>query len=200
MGILQGVVIDIEGTITFGDFEVIDIVDEKNPYPSLLEIDWAIDMNGVINSKKQIMSFERKSLSIVVSMVPAEGSHYTEATHNYEESDDDLDQIYKIIAQDQDWVNFTTGGCIAWDRKSFYTSDLDEELEHWKNRLLEVSTLHCNMTTKLLRCVSSEVISLPYYDGLIDIDKFLDAFEREVFDKHCFQALDLALRATLARW
>ncbi len=42
------------------DFEVIEIVDDSNLYPTLLGIDWAIDMNGVINLKKMIMSFERK--------------------------------------------------------------------------------------------------------------------------------------------
>ena len=41
---------------------------------------------------------------------------------------------------------------------------------------------------------------MPYYDGLTDIDKFLDAFEREVLEKHRFQALYLALRTTPARW
>lgn len=41
---------------------------------------------------------------------------------------------------------------------------------------------------------------MPYYDGLTDVDKFLDAFERKVPKKHRFQALDLALRATPARW
>jgi hypothetical protein len=77
---------------------------------------------------------------------------------------------------------------IAWDRESSCTSDSDEELEHWQNRLHEVSTLRCNMMTKSLRCVSSEVRNLPYYDGLTDVDKFLDAFEREVPEKHRFQA------------
>lgn len=47
----------------------------------------------------------------------------------------------------------------------------------------EVSTLHCNTMTKSLRCVSSEVRSLPYYDGLTNLDKFMDAFEREDPDK-----------------
>lgn len=56
------------------------------------------------------------------------------------------------------------------------------------------------MMTKSLPCVSSEVKSLPYYDGLIDVDKFLHAFEKEVHEKHHFQKLDLALCATLARW
>ena len=91
-------------------------------------------------------------------------------------------------------MNPKEDGCIAWDHKSSCTSDSDEELEHWQNRLHEVSTLCCNMMTKLLCYVSSEVRSLPYYDGLTDIGKFLYAFEKEVPEKHCFQALDLMLR------
>ena len=39
MGRLQGVTIDTEGTSAQGDFEVIEIVDDSNPYPTLLGID-----------------------------------------------------------------------------------------------------------------------------------------------------------------
>lgn len=60
--------------------------------------------------------------------------------------------------------------------------------------------LCCNMITKSLRCVSLEVRSFPYYDGLTVVDKFLDAFEREVPEKHHFQELDLVLCTTPARW
>ena len=52
MGRLQGVTIDIKGESTQKDFEVIKIVDDNNPYPTLLGIDWATDINGVINLKK----------------------------------------------------------------------------------------------------------------------------------------------------
>ena len=38
MGRLQGITVDIEGTSVLADLEVIDIVDEKNPYPTLLGI------------------------------------------------------------------------------------------------------------------------------------------------------------------
>lgn len=41
---------------------------------------------------------------------------------------------------------------------------------------------------------------MPYYDGLIDVCHFLDAFEREVSEKHHFQALDWALYVAPARW
>ena len=57
---MQGVIVDIEGMSTQTDFEVKEIVDENNPYPTLLGIDWATDMNGVINLKKQNMIFEKK--------------------------------------------------------------------------------------------------------------------------------------------
>jgi len=91
-------------------------------------------------------------------------------------------------------------GKIAWDQESSCTSESDEELEHRLNHLYEVSTLQCNMMTKSLRCVTSEVRKLPYYDGLINIVMFLDEFEREVPEDRRFQALELALRATPTRW
>lgn len=55
MGRLQRVTIDIEDARTLVDFEVIDIIDDNNPYPALLGINWAIDINGVINLKKWTM-------------------------------------------------------------------------------------------------------------------------------------------------
>lgn len=37
------------------------------------------------------MSFERKSLCVVVPLDPTEGPRYTEQVHNYEEIGNDLD-------------------------------------------------------------------------------------------------------------
>ncbi len=89
--------IDIEGTSALADFEVIEIVDDSNPYPVFLRIDWAIDMKGVINLKKKMMSFEIKSLQVVIPLDPAEGPRYIEPLVDCER-DNDLDQIYKIMA------------------------------------------------------------------------------------------------------
>ena len=36
---LQGITMDIEGASTLVDFEVLEIVDDNNPYPALLGID-----------------------------------------------------------------------------------------------------------------------------------------------------------------
>lgn len=95
MGRLQGIVVDIEGASALADFEVIEIVDDNNLYPALLGIDWATDMNRVINLKKRKMIFEKKTLRMVIPLDPIEGSHYTELVRDYE-SDDDLDCIYMI--------------------------------------------------------------------------------------------------------
>jgi len=88
MGRLQWVTVDIEGTSALVDFEMIEIVDDKNPYPMLLGIDWAIDMNGVINLKKQKMIFEKKYICVVVPLDPIEGMSYTKPVCDYESADD----------------------------------------------------------------------------------------------------------------
>lgn len=119
---------DIEGASALADFEVIEIVDDRNSYPMLLGIDWATNMNGVINLKKRKMIFEKKSLCVILPLDPTEGSCYTEPVRDYE-SDDDLDYIYKLTTRDQDWVNPTMDGWIAWECKSSCTLDFDEEVD-----------------------------------------------------------------------
>ena len=99
MGRLQGITADIEGASALVDFEVIEIVDDNNPYPALLGIDWATNMNGVINIKKHKMIFEKTSLRIVVPLDPAEGSCYIDSVCDCE-SNDDPDCIYKITTWD----------------------------------------------------------------------------------------------------
>lgn len=93
---------DIEGVSALTYFEVINMGDNINPYPMLLRVDWAININGIINFKKWTMSFRRKVLLVVVPLDPIEGPCYTKPVCDYEESDDDLDHIYKITVREQD--------------------------------------------------------------------------------------------------
>jgi len=95
MGRLQGVTVDIDGVSMLTDFEVIAIVDNSNPYPALLGIDWAMDMKGIINLKRGKMTFKNKSLRVVVPLDPVEGERYTKPMCD-EDSDDELDCIYQI--------------------------------------------------------------------------------------------------------
>lgn len=90
---------DIEGASTQTNFKVIEIVDDRNPFPVLLEIDCAMNMNGVINLKKWKMIYEKNSLHEVVLLDPTEGVRYTKPLRD-DDSDDELDCIYQIKVQD----------------------------------------------------------------------------------------------------
>jgi len=101
MGHLHGVTVDIEGVRAITNFEVIEIVDNNNPYPTLHGIDWAFDMNAIINLKKHNMTFENRELRLIVPLDPAEGVWYIEPVHDYDE-EDDSEKIYELTAQDED--------------------------------------------------------------------------------------------------
>jgi hypothetical protein len=53
IGRLKGVTVDLDGVRTKEDFEVIKIVDDKKPYPTLLGLYWEIDNQAIINFKTQ---------------------------------------------------------------------------------------------------------------------------------------------------
>ena len=74
------------------------------------------------------MTFEKKSLRVAVLLDPVEAECYNEPVRD-EESDDKLDCIYQIIAQDQDPVHSTEDQEVAWECDNTYTVDSDEEIE-----------------------------------------------------------------------
>ena len=57
LGRLSKIVVDITGVNAQAEFEVIEIVEDADPYPALLDLYWAIDMGGIINLKKRSMVF-----------------------------------------------------------------------------------------------------------------------------------------------
>jgi hypothetical protein len=58
IGMLENVEIDVVGVKNVADFEVIEIMGEKDPYPALLGIDWDYYNYVVIDLNKDIMTFE----------------------------------------------------------------------------------------------------------------------------------------------
>jgi len=58
IGIFKGIPVDLDHVHTMVDFEVIDIVDNTSPYPSLLGMDWDFDKHDIINFKTMEMIFE----------------------------------------------------------------------------------------------------------------------------------------------
>ena len=89
---------------------------------------------------------------------------------------------------------------MSWEHERSCTLDFDEEIEQWQNWLYEVTTLNYNMVTRSLDYVLMEVRDLPTYDGLSEVDAFLNRFEREVLEQQRFKALKWVLRTTPMRW
>ena len=52
-GRLEHVPMDIDGVRTFADLEVIEIVEDNCPYPTLLGIDWAFNNSTVVDLNKR---------------------------------------------------------------------------------------------------------------------------------------------------
>ena len=78
LGRLSKIMIDITGVKVRAEFEVIQIVEDVDPYPVLLRLDWEIDMGGIINLKKRSMVFENEGTRVIVPLNPAEGEWYRE--------------------------------------------------------------------------------------------------------------------------
>jgi len=194
MGRLQGITVDIDGASTRTNFEVIEIMDESSPYPALLRIDWATNMNGVINLKQRKVIFEKKSLRVVVPLDPIDGPRYIELVHN-EDKDNALDCVHKIAANrlKEEWR-------LSRGYASSCTNDSDEEDERWKSRVNGVTTLHCNMMTKSLYFVKAQNHELQMYDGLTVVDEFLVKFKSVVPGYQQFDVLKWTLHVTLTRW
>ena len=112
LGRFPSVPVDIDGVSTLADFEVIEIIDDSNPYPTLLGIECAIDNDAVINLKKRQMTFEGKGLRVIVPLDPSQAKRYTELVKD--EDQDVLDHIYNITAKEEDYVNPTAEGIMDW--------------------------------------------------------------------------------------
>ena len=52
LGRFPRVPVDIDGVSTLADFEVIEIIDDSNPYPALLGIEWAMANAVVITLRR----------------------------------------------------------------------------------------------------------------------------------------------------
>ena len=74
------------------NFEVIEIMGDKDPYPALLGIDWGYENYALIDLNKDTMTFEADEIKVVQPLHPYVGPRYTEPTNNNMEGED-LDQL-----------------------------------------------------------------------------------------------------------
>ena len=93
---MENIEVNIDGVRSTVDFEVIDIIDDTNPYLALLGIDWAFDNLTILNLKKRQMIFEYEDLKVIAPLDRKEGERYMELVR--EDLDKaDLNHFYNII-------------------------------------------------------------------------------------------------------
>ena len=73
LGRLPRIMIDIEGVKILADFKVIEVMEDGDPYPALLGLEWAIAMRSIIDLKNHSMTFENNGMRIIIPLEPAEG-------------------------------------------------------------------------------------------------------------------------------
>ena len=74
---MSSILVDLDRVHNLANFEVIEIIDDSTPYPTLLGIDWAFDNQAIINLKKKTMSFEGNGIRVIGPLDPALGPRYT---------------------------------------------------------------------------------------------------------------------------
>jgi hypothetical protein len=111
IGRLKGVTVVLDGVRIKSYFEVIEILDDTTPYPTLLGLDWAFDNQAIINLKTWKMKFDSGEYRVIAPLDPSEGERFIEPMClDLEE----INQLYITTTRDEDYVNPTTYGILSW--------------------------------------------------------------------------------------
>jgi hypothetical protein len=119
------------------------------------------------------MTFEKVGLRIITPLDPDEGPRYTEPIRE-EDHAFELENIYKLTARQQDYINPTANGNLSWRSDNTHSFDSEEALENWKNwqnQMYKVSTRRCARLTREVHWIDTTVSNLPIFDGLNPLEK-----------------------------
>jgi hypothetical protein len=113
---------------------------------------------------------------------------------------EEIGQLYRTTTHDEDYINPNADGILSWQSINSCATDSDTSLENWKQRLHEVSTRICARIDRAVIWVGIEIREPPIFHGINDLETFLAQYKDEVSENQRLLALDIALKATLARW
>jgi hypothetical protein len=199
IGRLENVEIDVVGVKTVDYFEGIEIMGDKDPYPSLLSIDWDFENYAMIDLKKHTMMFEADGIKVVQPLDSYVGPRYTELMNKHMEGED-LDQLYTVIAGMREYyINPNAEGSVIW--RSIQSTDEYSELtfESWQQGSYEIF-LRRHTTVKETRWVGTEVREHPIYDGNLELDSFMVSMEENIAKDQMISVFHLSLHDTIVRW
>ena len=114
------------------------------------------------------MTFENQDVRVIAPMDPPKGCWYIEPVRD--ESGRSWDHVYNIS---EDYIHPTINGELRWHSDSSASSDSDDALKNWQNRLHEVSFRKCALITQSLCHVATETVEFPIYEGFPVLSEFL---------------------------
>jgi hypothetical protein len=122
--------VNIDQVCSIRDFEVIEIMDDIQPYSSLMGLEWDFENQAIINMKRREIIFEVGDLKFNVPLDMTEGKRYIEPAKGNE-----IDNLYNMTARMDDYINPIADGALSWRIISSCVLDLEEGLEHWQQRM-----------------------------------------------------------------
>jgi hypothetical protein len=92
IGRLTGVPVNIDGVHNMAYFEEIEIVENSQPYPTMMGLEWNFDNHEIINLERMDMIFEVGHLKFTTPLATLEGKIYIETTRR-----NTIDNLYNMI-------------------------------------------------------------------------------------------------------
>jgi hypothetical protein len=125
--------VNIDGVRSVANFEVNEIMDDSQRYPTLMALEWMFYNQVIINLKRKEMIFEVGYLKVTATLDPTQGKRYIEPTRGNK-----IDNLYNMIVLMDDYVNPTVDGVLSWRSISSCASNSEDGIEHWQHRTHEV--------------------------------------------------------------
>jgi hypothetical protein len=85
--------VNIDRVCSVTGFEVSEIVEDNQPYPTLMGLEWNFDSQDIINLKRGEMIFEVGYLRVIAPLDPLEGKRYIETARG-----NTIENLYNMTA------------------------------------------------------------------------------------------------------
>ena len=121
------------------------------------------------------MNFENQDIRVIVPMDPDEGKRYIKLVKD--EVVKGWDHAYNIYKY---YIKPIDDGDLGWCNAISTSSDFDDALKNWQNRMHEVSFRKCVSILQCLHHVATKIVEFPVYEGLPKIYAFLELFKERV--------------------
>jgi hypothetical protein len=129
---------NVDEVCSVENFKIIKIMDDSKPYPTMMGLEWGFENQEIINIKRWKMIFKVGYLKVTAPLDPIDGNRYIELARGTK-----IEKLYNMTPQMHEYVSPTTNGALSWGRIISCALDLEEGLEHWQQRMHEVSTRIC---------------------------------------------------------